>query len=324
MEGPLSMEEPGKPDWIDWVVKAAAFFGANPVRLRWKLLSWRDSMGRAKNRGQSTVEHITYEHKVCPHCGSLQDKGRKVCSDCGKGLSPRFWEILRRLGFTLPKFGSVTGLITAVCVAAYVRLVVYQGGGGLMSFDIDTLMRFGAHYPPYVWAGQWWRLSTAILLHAGLWHILFNLMALQQIGPTLEEIFGRGRILFYFMVTGILANVGSEILGLHAPAIGASGALMGLMGLAAGWGQKDGSPMGRNVRDLMVKWTLYTIVFGFMIGADNGAHISGFVCGGVIGLIAKPSYSWSHHNSLWVKIQTFLGAVLFAGTALLVFFPPVG
>lgn len=316
------MEEPGKTDWIDWVVKVASFFGVNPVRLRWKLIAWRESMGRAKAQGQSTVEHITYEHKVCPHCGSLQDKNNKTCSACGKRLSFRFWEIMRRMGFTLPKFGSVTGVITAVCVAAYVRLMVYQGGGGLMSFDIETLMRFGAHYPPYVWAGQWWRLSTAILLHAGFLHILFNLMALQQIGPTLEEIFGKGRVLFYFMLTGILANVGSEVLGLHAPAIGASGAIMGLCGLAAGWGQRDGTPMGRSVRDLMVKWTLYTVLFGFFIHADNGAHIAGFACGAVIGLIAKPRYSWSHRNNLWVKTQTVLGILLFVGTALLVFFPP--
>ena len=61
------------------------------------------------------------------------------------------------------------------------------------------------------------------------------------------------------------------------------GAVMGLCGVAAGWGQREGTTAGREIRNMMLKWAAYTVLFGFFIGADNAAHAAGFVSGGVIG-----------------------------------------
>ena len=171
--------------------------------------------------------------------------------------------------------------------------------------------------------GEWWRLSTYIFLHAGLVHILFNLIALQQIGPQIEQVFGRGRMLFFFMLTGIAAGAGSELLGLRGVGIGASGALMGLIGLAAGWGQRDGTAMGKAVRNQMAMWGFYTMIFGYMIGADNAAHGSGFVSGALLGLLCKAQWERAGNRG-WDILFGLVGAAAAMGTVALVLFPPGG
>lgn len=311
-------------DWIDLVTRLAGFIGMNPVRTRWRLMAWRESWKSSKNRAQNTVEHIRYQHKICPHCGALQDASQKTCSDCGKALSPRFWEMLKRVGLVLPQFNSISSLLSFIMILIYIRMVFYGGPGGILAFDSDTLIHFGAHWRGATEQGEFWRISTAIFLHAGLLHITFNLIALMQIGPVVEQIFGRGRTLFFFMVTGILGNMGSELWFSNALAIGASGAIMGLMGIAAGWGQRDGTFMGRNVRDQMVKWLLYTVVFGIFIHADNAAHLTGFVGGAIFGYFYKPQWGGVQApRSLFYKIETVVGILLMGITVFLVFVPPV-
>src|SRR6266699_950248 len=63
--------------------------------------------------------------------------------------------------------------------------------------------RLGASFGPAIFfENQWWRPVTAMFLHAGLVHIGFNMMALMQLGPPLEELYGSARYLFFYMVTG--------------------------------------------------------------------------------------------------------------------------
>ncbi len=308
-----------KTDWIDWVTEAAGVLGMNKVKIRWKLMSWRDSWGQSKQRAANTVEQVQYRHKVCPHCGTLQDESHKTCLNCGKLLLPHWLEVLKRVGIGLPQIQSVSSLLSLVMIVIYLRMVMVQGPSGVLAFDADTLIRFGAHWREATAQGQFWRIATAIFLHGGLMHIAFNLFALMQIGPIVEQIFGRGRMLFLFMVTGIVGNIASEMT-MNVLAIGASGAIMGLIGVAAGWGQRDGTRMGLGVRDQMVKWLIYTVVFGFMVHADNAAHIGGFVSGALFGYLYKPRWGgMAQHNFLY-WVETSIGVLLAGATVFLVFF----
>jgi rhomboid protease GluP len=198
-------------------------------------------------------------------------------------------------------------------------MVFFQGPSGVLAFDSNTLIQFGAHWRQASEEGQPWRIATAIFLHGGLMHIAFNLFALMQVGPIIEQIFGRGRMLFLFMVTGIVGNVCSEM-AMNVLAIGASGAIMGLIGVAAGWGQRDGTRMGINVRDQMVKWLIYTVMFGFMIHADNAAHIGGFVSGALFGYLYKPRWGGMAQHTILYWIETGVGVLLAGATVFLVFF----
>jgi hypothetical protein len=138
------------------------------------------------------------------------------------------------------------------------------------------------------------------------------------------------------MVTGLLAAFGSAAVGgalswvatgtflmaASGVSIGASGAVMGLIGLAAGWGQRDGTRIGRDTRNQMLKWCAFTLVFGVLIGADNAAHVVGFVAGGVIGLAVPPQALRRSERLPVVVVQSVLGGLLALGSALLCVVPP--
>jgi len=84
-----------------------------------------------------------------------------------------------------------------------------------------------------------WQLVTYMFIHAGIFHIAFNMLALWMFGTELERMWGRRYFLKFYFATGIGAGVLTVLLALlpFAPArqlylsdvIGASGAVYGLL-----------------------------------------------------------------------------------------------
>src|SRR5437899_11656563 len=91
------------------------------------------------------------------------------------------------------------------------------GEGGfriLWGMGGEAMYRLGASFGPSIFGlHEWYRLVTAMFLHGGLIHIGFNMMALMQFGPALEELYGSARYLFFYVVTGMRSEerrVGKE------------------------------------------------------------------------------------------------------------------
>ena len=317
------MDTPRKPDndndLIERLVSMASFVGLSPVKARWKLLAWQRKWQDLKRKRELKAEHLAYAHHICPTCGGLVDKSAQVCPKCGGKRHSRAGEFLRRLGFSTMAPTRATFLLGFVILVAYVRVIVASPGEGLLSFSVKSLILNGGNHPASVFAGQYWRLFTALFLHAGVWHLGFNLMALAQVGPMVADVFGAGRMVFYFLLTGVSANLCSVYFGHYAVQVGASGAIMGLVGIAAGWGTRDKTSIGKNVRGQMVRWALYTMMFGFFMGADNIAHGTGFAIGGVLGYVAKPSWLRAQGKSL--VLGTLSTAVVLACLALIIAAP---
>jgi rhomboid protease GluP len=286
----MTQDQRQDPDWVESVVRVGASLGLNAVRLRWKLLRWQKAWQGWQGRTRGQIEHAGYAHKVCPECGQVQDRAERRCVRCGAPLGARVWQVANRLGLVVPTAVSVSTLLAMVIAIAYLRLMFSRPGGGYLSVDSDELIYLGAYYLPAIQAGQLWRHATAVFLHIGLWHLGFNLIALAQIGPSLEETFGRARMLFLFLFTGVVGFAACQAMGMVAISAGASGAIMGLIGAAAGWGQRDGTSVGRSVRNQMLKWGLYTMIFGAVIGANNIAHAGGFVAGALLGFLIPPRW----------------------------------
>lgn len=80
-----------------------------------------------------------------------------------------------------------------------------------------------------------WTFVTAIFLHYDVEHIFFNMLALFMFGTLLESRIGSKKFLLIFFLSGILGNVGYMLTSLNSqiPALGASGAIYGIMGTAA-------------------------------------------------------------------------------------------
>jgi len=131
---------------------------------------------------------------------------------------------------------------------------------------------------------QPWRLVTAIFLHGGLLHIGFNMWVLMDIGPMVEEMYGSARYFFLFVATGAAGYVASSFFG-HL-SVGASGSLLGLIGvlLAATTGRK--TPAAQALRSALIRWLIYIAVLGLLMsGTDNAAHFGGLVAGYLLGRV---------------------------------------
>ncbi len=104
------------------------------------------------------------------------------------------------------------------------------------SNDPEVLHRIGALEPyAVVVQGEYWRLFTALFLHGGLAHLLFNLFALYVLGPPLERSIGTMRFVVCYLISGLASGagvMGLTLIGLVRPAqlVGASGCIMGIVG----------------------------------------------------------------------------------------------
>jgi membrane associated rhomboid family serine protease len=84
-----------------------------------------------------------------------------------------------------------------------------------------------------------WQLATYMFLHAGLFHILFNMLALWMFGAELERIWGTRYFLKFYLLTGVGAGALTVLFSLlpfgfaqqvqHSVIVGASGAIFGLL-----------------------------------------------------------------------------------------------
>lgn len=316
-------DEGARADWVDRATALARRLGLNPVRVRWKLEAWRARMQARRDDLATRVDLVRRRQQNCPHCGRLVDGVDRRCSSCGAPLEGRAALVLRRAGLALPDFLSVSTLLAAAILAVYARMVAAQGAAEWFELRIDVLVRFGGQWPPLVTAGEWWRLGTAVFLHAGALHLGFNLLALSQVGPAVETVFGRSRMLFFFMATGVAGSLASYLVGLNAVSIGASGAILGLIGAAAGWGHRAGTPQGRNLRNHMLLWAAYTMVFGLLVGADNAAHAGGFLAGAALGLVSRPVWSQGPAARRFAPLFGLVGFAAAATSVALVLKPPV-
>ncbi len=199
-----------------------------------------------------------------------------------------------RLNFLHPRVWLAWGIFG-------LNILVFLGslllGFSLMGSSIDDviiLIRLGAKFSPLIdLDNQWWRLLTAMILHGGLIHLAFNSYALYILGPEVERLFGTLRFLAIYLGAGLVGSVASYMFGLiQSPAIGASGAIFGLMGALGAFSFNARSVLGdfarRNLRQIVVLAVL-NLFIGFSIGGiDNLAHIGGLTGGVLIGLLLAP------------------------------------
>ena len=170
------------------------------------------------------------------------------------------------------------------------------------SFNIDTLVRFGATNSQLVLAGQWWRLVTGTFVHITLLHIALNMWCLWNLGLFGEPLLGRRGLVVVYLVTGTAGMLLSFAL---APAnadvtvAGASGAVFGIAGILIVLLSNRRLPFPweelRRLRSSVIKFAAINLVIGLStrvinvgISIDNSAHIGGFLSGLALGVPLVP------------------------------------
>lgn len=78
--------------------------------------------------------------------------------------------------------------------------------------------------------GEWWRLMTPILLHAGVIHLLCNVAVQLETGAFFEREWGSAKWLAIYLTSAVGSSILSVIFMPSAISVGSSGAVMGLFG----------------------------------------------------------------------------------------------
>ena len=194
---------------------------------------------------------------------------------------------------------SYTSIIILINVIAF---VIYQLA---LNFTSDFLILYNFALIPQriIESYNIWTIITSLFMHTIPMHLLFNMLTLFFIGKFVEPLIGRKRFLILFLGSGIFAAISHVIITLigggdsiYIPALGASGAIMGLLGILAILTPKQKVLLFFVVP--MPIWGLGVILLlgvifnpsigGVLIG--HVAHFAGFIFGVGYGLYLKKKY----------------------------------
>jgi len=184
-----------------------------------------------------------------------------------------------------------------------------------------TLLKYGALERYHVWAGEYWRLVTAMFLHIGPIHLLWNVYAMPSWCAAVERSVGPWKFLLAYFVTGVGASAAS-LLGHHVVGAGASGAGFGMIGVTlvlvfrrlGAWKSFFADPGVKQSLIMIAIW----VGLGFTImNMDNFAHLGGLVFGlAVGGLLTARNSAPKKLMALWIAF-----AVIFTGTVVAACYP---
>lgn len=135
--------------------------------------------------------------------------------------------------------------------------------------------------------GQFWRLFTPVFLHFSLWHLLFNLLWLQDLGTVLEVKIGTWRFAAVVAGVALVSNLAQYAAG-GAGFGGMSGVVYGVFGYLWIRGKRDfrfGLVIAPMTSGLLLVF-LALGIFGLLGPTANAAHFSGLLVGGALGWLA--------------------------------------
>ncbi len=140
--------------------------------------------------------------------------------------------------------------------------------------------------------GEYYRLLTAVFLHVDTGHLLNNMMMLFLVGAVVENYTGHVFYIIMYLLAGIIGNIVSMIYevrrNLSWISVGASGALMGLVGFVVVWiiFNRKAFVRNKNVKMRLILLAVFIIYASFFqAGANTAAHFGGFVTGVIFGVI---------------------------------------
>jgi len=185
--------------------------------------------------------------------------------------------------------------VALVAVNVLVYLVTVYQGAGLNAPGGEVADKGALQGAAIFYDGEWYRLVTAMFLHAGVLHIAFNMLALYWLGTVVEQALGTWRFLLVYFVSGLAGSAGALLLtGPLAVTVGASGAIFGILGSLlvleyVATGTFAGQAMALIVLNLALTLTIPNI--------SIGGHLGGLV-GGILATFALVHFR--HTQQRWL------------------------
>lgn len=142
-----------------------------------------------------------------------------------------------------------------------------------------------------------WRLISAAFLHANFTHIFYNMFGLLFFGLALESIIGSKRFLGLYFAAAFVGNIAGAIAYPDVPSLGASGAVMGIIGMLAAIRPLMMVFVGFGVPMPVILaaglWAFFDfvgLISPVQTGIGNAAHLAGLGLGVAVGLALRKQF----------------------------------
>jgi membrane associated rhomboid family serine protease len=260
-------------------------------------LGWRSAAEQHVRNGDLDDAIVAYreaDRRAPPHeRGAIANRIAWLLKETGHDFASR-----RQFNRARGSYGSypayVTWLIVAINVGVFFVNAALAGTG---SFDLmgggGPLVDAGAVSRPAVLQGDWWTLFTSAFLHLGLLHIGFNMYALWLFGPIIEQLYGHLEYLVLYLLCALGGSVLTILAAPDSAAVGASGAIFGLFGLAFVVSRRRHLLLGPQARAMLSQvgtLLVLNLIITFTIPRISWTgHVGGLLVGGLIGLLLAPS-----------------------------------
>jgi membrane associated rhomboid family serine protease len=181
---------------------------------------------------------------------------------------------------TSPFRGTSTEVpyVTYALLAINVLVFLWQ-----LSVGIDeTASHWGMRPDVIATDNSYWLLITGAFLHGSIMHLVFNMMVLFFIGPTLERTINHWGFIAVYLLSALGGEVMSFVFSSFGDvSIGASGAIFGLMGALVVAGRRH----GLNITQVGILIVI-NMAFSFaQPGVDWKAHVGGLITGALVAAI---------------------------------------
>lgn len=254
--------------------------------------------------GSVAPEALDDARRIVNDVGRLSEAARTVAGE-QRTFHGQAWAATPRL--------LITPFVAGACVLIYAVMVL--AGVPAMEPDAMTLFRWGGGSGAAVAVdGDYWRLFTAMFLHVGLLHLVFNMWCLSRIGPLIERLYGNLGFALLYVIAGLGSSLASAWWNPLVVGVGASGAIFGVIGgllafLVLHHEAIPASVLGP-LRSSTLAFVAYNVLPGFLSSRiDNAAHLGGLATGFVAGLILSPPWPAPGRGGL-VRLAARSGVVL--------------
>ena len=166
--------------------------------------------------------------------------------------------------------------------------------------------------------GELWRLVSATLLHGSLLHLVGNAAVLYMLGRLVENAYGRAAWLVTYVGAGAAGAALSVAVSGH-DSLGASGAILGMLGAAVVFGLRYRGEIPRALRDFfgidLWFFVVMVAVLSLFPFVDWAGHLGGFLWGVLIGVLWPARMVVGPPTVMGRTVQSSAGGVAVAALA---------
>lgn len=212
----------------------------------------------------------------------------------------------------------IYSFILIACLIAVSLCEFAVDGKNSIIYGGEASVLLAGFVKPAFSAGEYWRMLTGILLHAGLIHLLFNCYALNVLGRLIEILSNRSHLVIVFLLAGIGGNILSLIFMPNGVSVGASGGILGFLGYLAVYGYKRRKLLPPSFLKNMLFNIAFIAIYGIMLYRviDNFGHLGGLLTGALYGIFQISGDVYKDPRSVRGKVEMIgliaLGVVIAA------------